>query len=64
VRQAGRTVARAGTYTVSVSLTAAAKKRLRSRHRLTAALTVRYSPPGGRASAARVSITVKSQATR
>lgn len=50
LRRASRSVSRAGTYTVTVHLTAAEQRLLRRRHKLRLTITVRFAPSGGTAS--------------
>lgn len=59
VKTARRSVSRAGTYKLKVSLTAKATKALRHKRRLKLKLRVAYAPSAGRASAATVVLTVE-----
>jgi hypothetical protein len=53
-----RSVARAGTYAVGVSLTQAARRALAKAHRLSVRLVVGYAPPGSGAQTASMRLTV------
>jgi hypothetical protein len=53
-----RSVARAGTYAIRVSLTQAARRALAKAHRLSVRLLVGYAPPGAGAQSASVRLTV------
>ena len=58
VRRVSRRAGRAGSYRVTVSLSAAAKRALKRKHRLSVTVTVRFSPSAGQASVASVRMTV------
>jgi hypothetical protein len=59
VGRVGRSVPRAGTYAVKVTLTMAARGRLARGHGLRLKLRVGYAPPGAAARAATVALTVE-----
>ncbi len=61
IKTVGRTVTRAGTYQLRVSLTASARRRLSRKRKLKLKLRARYSSVPGAASAAMVRLTVLRQ---
>jgi hypothetical protein len=58
VRTVGRSVAGAGAYALTGTLTQAARRTLARRHQLTLRLQVAYAPPGASARTASVGLTV------
>jgi hypothetical protein len=63
VRTARKSAARAGTYWLTLSLTANAKRTLRRRHRLEVTVRIRYVPSAGATSSATAAVTLKQHAT-
>ena len=59
IKSAKRSVSRAATYTITASLTAKARRQLAARGSLKAAITVRFTPKGGKAVVKRLSLTFK-----
>lgn len=59
IRTVGRSVSRAGTYSLRVTLTASDKRRLARRHRLKLKLRVSYAQPGAAARTVVVPLTVE-----
>ena len=59
IKHVGKTVRRAGSYRLRVTLTAKEAKTLKHRHKIRLKLRVHYAPRAGRASTATLSITDK-----
>ncbi len=59
VKTAGRSVASAGTFKLTIRLTAAAKRELKHRRKLKVKVSVRFTPPSGKAVLAAVNVEVR-----
>jgi hypothetical protein len=59
LRTVSRSVRHAGTFTLTVHLTAKARAKLRQRHRLRLTISVRFVPAGAGGSTAKIKLTVK-----
>jgi hypothetical protein len=59
LRQVSKSYAKSGSYTIKVSLTAAARRTLKAKHRLKLSVRVGYTPEAGPASSVRFTLSAK-----
>jgi hypothetical protein len=64
VRRASRSASKAGTYRVTVKLSKRAQRTLQRTHRMKVWVTVRFTPPNGKAQLVRVPVTFEAKATK